>query len=32
MKNMMVLLVMFILGGQVMGQVIPVEYQKPSYN
>jgi hypothetical protein len=28
MKNMMVLLVMFILGGQVMGQVIPVEYQK----
>lgn len=24
----MVLLVMFILGGQVMGQVIPVEYQK----
>lgn len=28
MKNMMVLLVMFILGGQSMGQVIPVEYQK----
>jgi len=24
----MVLLVMFIFGGQVMGQVIPVEYQK----
>lgn len=28
MKNMMVLLVMFIFGDQVMGQVIPVEYQK----
>jgi hypothetical protein len=27
MKNMMVLLVMFILGGQVMGQVIPDEYK-----
>jgi hypothetical protein len=27
MKNMMVLLVMFILGGQVMGQVIPTKYQ-----
>ena len=27
MKNMMVLLVMFILGGQVMGQVIPAEYK-----
>jgi hypothetical protein len=28
MKNMMVLLVMFIFGDQVMGQVVPVEYQK----
>lgn len=27
MKNMIVLLVMFIFGGQVMGQVIPTEYQ-----
>lgn len=28
MKNMIVLLVMFIFGGQVMGQVIPDEYKK----
>lgn len=27
MKNMIVLLVMFIFGGQVMGQVIPDEYK-----
>ena len=27
MKNMMILLVMFIIGGQVMGQVIPDKYK-----